>query len=159
MKRSKKVLISTAAVLILSAASVSMVSARGHHGGGFGGCDGGYGFWQQGPSQMTEKRGSWMKQRMQDKLDYVKYKLQITDKQEPAWQEFTTALEGKFTTMQDRMQDRGSQKTVTERVKLMREGAENMTQMADAIEKLYKSLTPEQQKLADQLNPMGRRGF
>ncbi len=159
MKRSKKVLISTAAVLILSTASISMVSAKGGHGG-FGGCDGGYGSWQQGPGQMTEKQRTWMQQRMEDRVEFMKYKLGITEKQEPAWQEFTKVLEGKFTTMQDRVKNRGEQKSITERVKLMRDGAEHMTQMADAIEKLYATLTPEQQKIADGLRPMGRmRGF
>jgi len=45
--------------------------------------------------------------------------------------------------------------TVAERVERMRNGAGQMTEMADAIEQLYGSLTPEQQKIADELRPMG----
>jgi hypothetical protein len=159
MNRSKKVLISTVAVVGLSLGSISMVSAFGGPGG-FGGCHGG-GFGQQGPGKMMQKRGigSGMEKMMEEKLDYMKYKLQITDKQEPAWQEFTQMLESKFTNMRDRIGNRGGQKTVPEKVKLMREGAKQMTQMADAIEKLYGTLTPEQQKIADEFRPMGRRGF
>jgi len=48
---------------------------------------------------------------------------------------------------------------MTDRVKMMRDGAERMTKMADAIEKFYTALTPEQQKIADQLRPMGKRRF
>ena len=158
MKRSKKVLISTAAVLILSTASISMVAARGHHGG-FGGCDGGYGYWQQGPGQTMQKQGSWMEQRMQDRLGYIKYKLGITKEQEPAWNEFTEAVGSKAATMRDRMRQRGTQQTVTEKVKRMRDGSEQMTQMANAIEKMYNALTPEQQKIADQISPTRMRGF
>ncbi len=161
MKRSKKILISTAAVLILSTASISMVSARG----GFGGCNGGYGGyggygnWQQGPGQMMQKQGSWMEQRMQDRLGYMKYKLGITEEQEPAWKEFTAAVSSKATTMRERIQQRGAQQTVTERVTRMRDGAEQMIQMANAVEKMYKALTPEQQKIADQISPRRMRGF
>ncbi len=158
MKRSKKILIGTTAAIILSTASISMVSAKGGHGG-FGGCDGGYGNWRQGSGQMTEKQSTWMQQRMQDRVEFMKFKLGITKDQEPAWQEFTKVLESKFTTMRDRMEKRGEQQSVTERVKLMRTGAEHMTQMADAIEKLYSTLTPEQQKTADQLRTMRMRGF
>ncbi len=157
MKRSKKLLISTVAVIGLSMGSISMVSAFGGPGG-FGGCHGG-GYGQQGKGQMTQKQESRMQERMQDRVGYMKYKLGITEKQEPAWQEFTKVLESKFTTMRDRKGNRGEQKSVTEKVKLMRDGAERMTQMADAIEKLYSTLTPEQQKIADQMGPMGKRRF
>lgn len=158
MKRSKKVMISTAVVLILSTASISIVSARGGHGG-YGGCDGSYSSWQQGPGQMTDKKSTWMQQRMQDRLDYIKYKLGITEQQEPAWKEFTDAVSSKASTMRNRMQQRGAQQTVAERVKRMRDGAEQMTQMAGNIEKMYNALTPEQQKIADQINPRRMRGF
>jgi hypothetical protein len=33
-----------------------------------------------------------------------------------------------------------------------------MTEMADAIEQLYSQLTPEQQKLADEMRPMRGMG-
>ena len=108
---------------------------------------------------MMQQRGSGfnMEERMEERLDYMKYKLKITEKQEPAWQEFTKVLESKFTNMRDRMQNRGEQKTIPEKVKQMRTGAEQMTQMADAMEKLYNTLTTEQQKIADEMSPMGKR--
>lgn len=158
MKHSKKVLLSTVAVIGLSMGSISMVSAFGGPGG-FGGCDGGSGYGQRGSGKMTQKQGSRMQERMQDRLGYMKYKLAITEKQEPAWKEFTTALENKFTAKRDRKGNRGEQRNMTDRVKMMRDGAERMTKMADAIEKFYTALTPEQQKIADQLRPMGKRRF
>ncbi len=175
MKRSKKVLLSTVAVIGLSVASVSLVSAfggpggHGGHGGpgGFGGCDrSGYGpspQWQQG--RMMHRPGFdggfgfGMEDMMQNRLDRMKYELRITKEQEPAWKEFTESASKKMTTMRDRMQQRGMQGTVAERVKLMRDGATNMTEMADAIEKLHKTLTPEQQKITDQISPRMMRGF
>ncbi len=108
---------------------------------------------------MANQQGTWMEQRMQDRLGYMKYKLGITGEQEPAWKEFTDAVSSKTATMRDRMLQRGAQQTVSERVKLLRDGAEQMTQMANAIDKMYKTLTPEQQKIADQINPRRMRGF
>jgi hypothetical protein len=153
MKGSKKVLIATVAVVGLSLGSISAVSAFGGSGG-YGGCDRGQG---KGPDKMMEKRGSWMEKKMEDRLGYMKYKLGITAEQEPAWEEFTKALQDKFTNRKERKQNRGEQKTVTEKVNMMREGAKQMTQTADAIEKFYGTLTPEQQKIADEMSPMGKR--
>ncbi len=158
MKRSKKVLIGTVAIVGLSLGSISMVSAYGGPGG-YGGCDRGYG--QKGPNKMMQQRYSRMEQRMEDRLDYMKYKLGITAEQEPAWKEFTKTLQDKFTNKRERKANRSEQMTVTDRVKMMRDGAEQMTQMANAIEKFYGTLTPEQQKIADEMRPMGgrMRGF
>ena len=48
------------------------------------------------------------------------------------------------------------QMPVEERIEFMRERAGHMSEMAGVIENLYAELTPEQQKLADQLHPMRR---
>jgi hypothetical protein len=158
MKGSKKALITTVAVIGLSVASISMVSAFGGPGGPGGGCDrGGY------SQSQGDKRGRGkdvdIEQRVADRLDWIKYKLRITEKQEPAWKEFTDTIGKSAATMSERREQRGAEKTVTERVKMMRDGAEQMTQVATAIEKMYKTLTPEQQKIADQINPRGMRRF
>ncbi len=167
MKRSNKILISTIAVIGIGVASISMVTAHG----GFnrhGGCSGGFGDaqpWQQSQGYMMQHRGfnrgfgPGMEQYMQQRLDQVKYKLRITEEQEPAWQEFTQVIDNKVASMRDRMQQRGIQKTVTQRIQHLRDGADHMSQVAGAIERLYKTLTPEQQKVADQITPMRMRGF
>ena len=160
MKRSTKILITTAAVIGIGAGSVSLVSAHG-------GCGGGYGMpqqWGQGHGPMMHRGfkrgfGAGMEQFMQERLDQAKYKLRITEEQEPAWQEFTTQIGKSAATMRDRMQQRWSQPTVSERVQHMRDKAGQVSRMADAVERLYQTLTPEQQKIADQFSPMRMRGF
>ncbi len=163
MKRSTKILVTTAAVIGIGAGSISLVSAHG----GFGGCGGGYGMPQQreqghGPMMHRGFKGRFgygMEQFIQERLDQAKYKLRITEEQEPAWQEFTTQIGKNTATMRDRIQQRWGKPTVPERIQHMRDKAVQVNQMADAVEKLYQSLTPEQQKVADQISPMRRRGF
>jgi len=103
--------------------------------------------------------GSGMEQFMQERLDRAKYKLRITEEQEPVWQEFTTQIGKNAATMRNHMQQRWAQPTVNERVQHMRDKAVQVSQMADAVEKLYQNLTPEQKKIADQFSPMRMRGF
>jgi len=161
MKRSSKIILTAVAVVGISAASISYVSAHGR----FDRC--GY-----GNGQMSMQDGGYSKSgrhgfgggmmndrtaRMEQRLDMVKYKLRITEAQEPAWQAFEQTLKQKMTS---RMEQRKSARdaggmTVAERVKQMRSGAGQMNEMADAIEQLYGNLTPEQQKIADQMRPMG----
>jgi len=135
-----------------------MMQQRGFnkYGGGFGGPPP----WQHGYSPMMQQRGFnkdfgfGMEQFMRQRLDQAKYLLRITEEQEPAWHEFTEEVGKKAATMRNRMQQRWAQQTVTERIKHMRNRADQMTLLASVIEKLYKTLTPEQQKIADQFNLM-----
>lgn len=161
MKRSNKIILTAVAVVGIGAASISYGSAHGRYDG----C--GYG---QGPMSMQQDGygergrhgfGRGMKgdpaARMEQRLDMVKYKLRITEAQEPAWQAFEQSLKQKMTNRMERRQavrDAGGM-TVAERVKQMRGGAEQMNEMADAIEQFYTSLTPEQQQIADKMRPMG----
>jgi len=166
MKRSTKILTGTTVAILITTASISMVSAHG----GFnrsGGCDG-YGGpqqWQQGLGPMMHQRGkmwgfgSGMQQFVQQRLDQAKYQLRITEEQEPAWQEFTAEIENGVSTMRDHMQQRRTQKSLAERVQHMRDKSDQMSQMASAVEKMYQTLTPEQQKIADEFTPMRMRGF
>jgi Spy/CpxP family protein refolding chaperone len=157
MKRSQKILVTIVAVAGISAAAVATVSAQG----GWGGCRGygpaaydrserpmmgyhGYGKKQGG---MRGDKGQMMIQRMEN----LKTQLQITEAQEPAWQAFNQAVTEKVAAMADRFKQRGAQVPVAERVQRMRAGAQRMTEMADAIETFYGVLTPEQQKIADQM--------
>lgn len=180
MKRSSKVLITVAAVVGISAASLSWVSANGGWGPGCGAYNQGqgYGYGQMmghrgfqgmgpgamhggpgfsrgmGPGMMQGGPGFGMEQR----LDTIKSELQITAQQEPAWQAFEQAMNKNREAMVERFQGRGfiGQIPVEERVKFMREKADHMSEMAVVIENLYAELTPVQQKLADQLHPMRR---
>lgn len=163
MKRSQKIFVTIVAVAGISAVTVATVSAQG----GWGGCRGyapaAYerserpmkGHHRVGMSQggMRGDRAQRMTQRMED----LKNQLQITEQQEPAWQAFNQTVTDGVTAMTDRIRQRGKQVPVAERVEHMRAGAERMTEMAEAIEKFYGALTPEQQRIADQMMPMGHR--
>ncbi len=158
MKDPKKVLISTIAVIALSAASVSMVSAYGGFDGPRGSCD--RGSYSDGPRDKGSKgKDINMEQRVTDKLDWIKYKLRITEKQEPAWKELTDTIDKSVASMKDARQQRNTDQPVPEKVKQMRDRAKQMTEVANAIEKMYNALTPEQKKIADELNPRRIRRF
>jgi len=161
MKRSNKIILTAVAIVGISAASISYVSAHGRYDR----C--GYG--QDRMSMQQDYKGDRGQRkfdramkgdpaaRMEQRLDMMKYKLRITEEQEPAWQAFAQNVKQK---MENRLEQREAKRergtpTVAERVKQMRSGAEQMNEMADAIENLYASLTPEQQKIADQMRPMG----
>ena len=162
MKRSSKIILTAVTVVGISLASLSYVSANGRYDR----C--GYG---QGPVSMQDGgKGQWGRHgfghgrsgdaaaRMEQGLDMIKYKLRITEEQEPAWQAFEQSMKQKMSSRLEARQaarEAGRSMTVAERVERMRNGAGQMTEMADAIEKLYASLTPEQQKIADELRPMG----
>lgn len=167
MKRSSKILIATVAVVGITAGSLSMVSAGGRWGGDchYGGPGAMQGY---GPGMMGQQRMGFMRQGMhQDPaahLERMKTLLQINKDQEHAWNEFTAAIQEKFdakTTRFERM--RKGEFSVQDRIGFMKERAEQMSEMATAMEKLYANLTPEQQKVVDTLGPMGRgmggRGF
>lgn len=160
MKRSSKVIITLVAAAGISMVALTQVSANGRYDR----C--GYG---QGQMSMQEGgKGDWGRHgsgfgmagdrtaRMEQRLDMMKYQLRITEAQEPAWQAFEQSVKQKMTSRMERRQaTRDSDgMTVAERVKGMRDGASQMSEMADAIEQLYSSLSPEQQKLADEMRPM-----
>ncbi len=165
MKRSSKVILTAVTVVGLSLASLSYVSANGRYDR----C--GYG---QGPMSMQDGgKGQWGRHgfghgrsgdpvaRMGQGLDMMKYKLRITEAQEPAWQAFEQSMQQKMNARMEQRQaarESGVSITVPDRIERMRNGAVQITEMADAIEKLYAGLTPEQQKIADAMRPMGGMG-
>ncbi|MCP3867007.1 MAG: Spy/CpxP family protein refolding chaperone [Gammaproteobacteria bacterium] len=164
MKRSTKIIVALVAVAGIGAATFATVSAQG---GGWGGCRGyGPASYEQGENPMMGRRGYGMKhgrnwgdreKMITQRLEVLKSELQITEEQEPAWQAFNQALVEKMQAKAGRFGQRGAQVPVSARVERMRSGAKSMTELADAMEKFYGVLTPEQQKLADQMRPMGRR--
>lgn len=164
MKRSSKIIITAVTVIGISMATISLVSAGGRYDRCGSGPDG-MGQYERGGSHYQrhgygrDMRGGDPTQRMQQGLDMIKYKLRITEAQEPAWQAFEETLSESMKTRTEArqaMRESGKSMTVPERVERMRSGAGNLGKMADAIEQLYASLTPEQQKVADEMRPMGR---
>jgi protein CpxP len=157
MKRSSKIIIAVVAVVGLGTAAA--VSAKG----GWGNCDmyGGPGMRGGHHSMMGQRgfgrgMGGDMGQMAEQKLDMLKYQLRITEAQEPSWQAFEQAVNQKMEQMQGRFKQRGFgvPMSVEERVAMMRESAAGMNGLADAIDRLYAGLTPEQKKTVDEFQPM-----
>lgn len=175
MKRNTKIALVTVAVIGISAATVGMVSAGGRWGDcgyyGYGAGPMGQGFQQQpmGPGfnrggPMMHKRMSFddRTQRMGEHLAMLKQNLNITPDQEAVWSEFESSMKDKMATRQQgkRILGAGSEMSIPDRAAMMRSKADQLKQTADAMDKLYAALTPEQQAIADQHRPMGmRRGF
>ena len=180
MKRSSKIILTSIAVIGISAATIGVVSAKGPCGGyrnqmgfedtgativintgtvepgrGQQGSRGQHGGgWSKGPGY-----GADFEAKMDERLDRVKSQLGITSTQEPAWNEFTSHLKQKMETRKQRRKARMSDAipAVEQRIEFMREKSAQINEMADAMAKLHAQLTPEQQKMADSL-PMGRMG-
>lgn len=100
-------------------------------------------------------------------LAFVKTELKITAEQEPAWQEFSTAVRelagertGYRAGMRGHAGDDGNDVPLVDRIDrrlaMMEQGTAHLRRMAAAVKSLYAELTPEQQRLADQLVPMAR---
>ncbi|MCW8908003.1 MAG: Spy/CpxP family protein refolding chaperone [Sedimenticola sp.] len=166
MKRSSKIIITAVTVIGISMATISLVSAGGRYDRCGSGPDG-IGQYERGGGHFQrnglgrDMRGGDRTARMQERMDMIKYKLRITGEQEPAWQAFEQTLAESMKSRGEARQaarEAGRQLTVSERVERMRNGATEMGKVADAIEQLYASLTPEQQKVADEMRPMGRMG-
>ncbi len=111
--------------------------------------------------------GSSMGRHVDGILAFVKTELKITAGQEPAWQEFSTAVRelarertGFRSGMRDRAQDGSKDAPLVDRIDrrlaMMEQGTAHLRRMAEAVKSLYAELTPAQQQLADQLVPMGR---
>lgn len=171
MKHTGKIAVGLAGLLGVAVLTVPVVSAYGPWAGD---CPGyGRGAWMdgQGPMGMNRPYGRGMGMgpgmmqgrgpgtMMGARLSTLKERLQITEAQEPSWNAFETAVSAK---MEQRMARRdaavaGPPATVEERVARIRERTASGQAVADAMEKLYGGLTPEQQKIADQYAIMGPR--
>jgi hypothetical protein len=106
------------------------------------------------------------------RLERMHEQLGISAAQEPAWQAFAAKVAAQGERMQAHHEtmraqwSQGDELTAPERLQrraeMMGERLGAMSEMADAVTTLYGELTPEQQKVFDQLQPMGghhRRAF
>ena len=124
MKRSSKIIITAVTVIGIGMATISLVSAGGRYDRCGSGPDGmgqydrsGSHFQRHGYGR--EMRGGDPVQRMQQGLDMIKYKLRITEAQEPAWQAFEETLTERMKSRVEARQavrDAGKSMTVPERV-------------------------------------------
>lgn len=109
----------------------------------------------QRPRAMTpEQRQQFMKERMGQRLEAFKQKLQLTPAQEPAWNGFVQSMQPNAEPRHARLDWQGMDKLTTpERIDRMRamhaqHGAE-MERRGEAVKAFYAQLTPAQQKTFD----------
>ena len=109
----------------------------------------------QRPRAMTpEQRQQFMKERMGQRLEAFKQKLQLTPAQEPAWNGFVQSMQPNAEPRHARLDWQGMDKLTTpERIDRMRAmGAQRMAEMdrrGDAVKDFYAQLTQAQQKTFD----------
>jgi hypothetical protein len=103
-----------------------------------------------------------MDPQVEGRLAYLKAELAITDAQAPAWKQYEDAVRSRTSAMQGMRQDmmKAMQSgTVADRMKAritMMEGmVTSMKAQSAAVENLYKVLSDEQKKKADQLLGIG----
>jgi len=120
----------------------------------------------QRPRAMTpEQRQQFMKERMGQRLEAFKQKLQLTPAQEPAWNGFVQSMQPNAEPRHARLDWQGMDKLTTpERIDRMRamhtqRGAE-MERRGDAVKAFYAQLTQAQQKVFDDQSARmyGQRG-
>jgi len=107
-------------------------------------------------------------QHTEGKLAFLKTELKITPQQEPAWEAFSQAMRdvdtqrGKMHETMRAMHDDGDKGSLVDRldrrVTMMDTGLAQIKSLSTAVKKLYKELSPEQQKVADNLFPFAGRG-
>jgi hypothetical protein len=112
---------------------------------------GGHG--QMDPARMQEMRAR-MEQRMNDRLEFFKFKLKITPAQEGAWSTWTAAM--KPTGARPQRPDRAEFERMTtperiDRIRAMRATRQaEMDKRFDATKVLYAQLNPDQRKVFDE---------
>ncbi len=166
MKLNKQYLYPISAVslaAVLGAAGLAYAHPFKEGGGpGFGDrhhCGGGHG--------RSGHRGfGMMGKRVDGMLAFVKAELKITPAQEPAWQNFSSTMREAVqarTAWRDSMRASKAAEgevTLTQRIDrrlaMLEQRSAQLRQMAGAVKTLYAELTPEQQRVADELAPLGR---
>ena len=111
-------------------------------------------------------------ERVEARLAYLKTSLMITDAQEPQWEAFAGTLRKQARDMDERIKARRAQMTDAKRdvqptaiERLERRQARlaaasaRLNEMLTAAKPLYAALSPEQQKVADELLSPHRRGM
>lgn len=107
--------------------------------------------------------------RAQKNLSELKAKLNLTNDQQPAWQTFSDQVNDQaknMTEMRNKMKDKMQTmpKTAPEQManmaEMMKDRAQGIAKMADAVKTFYATLTPEQQIAFDKvhMSRMGRTG-
>lgn len=96
--------------------------------------------------------------RAQEHLSELKGKLKLTSEQQPAWQAFSEQVSAQAQSMASKQNNMKSAKSdssmaaperMAMKAEMMKERAQAMAAMADAVKKFYGALTPEQKSTFD----------
>lgn len=122
--------------------------------------------------QHEQRPFSLPSERIEARLAYLKTALKITDAQQPQWDAFANTLRKHARDMDQRIQARRSQTaqaqrdarpSAIERIERRQERlaatSARLNETLAAAKPLYAALTPEQQKVADELLATPRRGM
>jgi hypothetical protein len=146
---------------IASALGIGLMSAvafSGPGGMGMGGC-GGYGsgghHGMMGGGRM-QQRAEMMQQRHSERMELLKYRLELTPEQEAAWENFIQAQNNHHESMWQQRPGQGNQQAQASftdhfdnRIQFMEQRLSGMKEVAQAADDLYTQLDPEQQQTMD----------
>jgi hypothetical protein len=168
MKRNRTLI----AGLVLAAGISGVAIAQG--GRGYG-CDGSGPMAGMGPMGPMGRHAAMkfdpaqMSQRVEERLDYMKYQLKITAAQEPLWNAYADKMKAEA---EKGMKDMQAMRTspaddklsaperMAQRQTLMEQRLAAMKGVHESFDRLYGALTPEQKATADKLaGRMGKGGM
>ncbi len=145
-----------------SALGMGLISAVALSGpGGMGmGMSGGCGDYGSGGHHgmmggNMQQRAEMMQQRHGERMELLKYRLELTPEQETAWEDFIQAQNAHHETMGQRPQqgDQQGQASFADhldnRIQFMEQRLSGMKEVAQAADELYTQLNPEQQQIMD----------
>ena len=151
----KRALLTTLAIAGSLAVAVPAFAQQGGPGGGPQGPGGpGRGDPGQGFARMCDNQDA----RLAGMLAFAEKKLKITDAQKEAWTKFAdqarasqTPVQTACTTLKDKPKPANAIERLERMDTLMTARQQQMHQMLPAIKEMYAQLTPEQQKVADEM--------
>ncbi|MCP3663953.1 MAG: Spy/CpxP family protein refolding chaperone [Gammaproteobacteria bacterium] len=157
MKRTTKIVLGVSLATVVGLGSIVAIAGPG------GGCrDGMYGRptgMQDGAGgKRSQMKGGDPAARAEQRLVSMKQKLAITAEQESVWNDFAEMISSKASARAEHRQEGKQRSAITfdQRMTRMKERSAEMVAMSEAGEKLYAALNSDQQKLMDQMGPMGR---
>lgn len=162
-----KLILSTLVSAMLAAAAAPLALAQSEPAAG------GPQFRHPAQTQPRDERAFRLpSERIEARLAYLKTALKITDAQQPQWDVFANTLRKQARDMDQRIQARrsqmaevqaGTQPTAIERLERRQQrldaAAARLKETLAAAKPLYAALTPEQQKVADELLASRRHGM
>ena len=105
----------------------------------------------------ADVRAAQHQQRVEERITWLHTQLKITPEQEPQWKTFADVMRSNGQTMaglyKQRMEGESTRNALDDMkqyAQISQAHAEDMQKLVTAFEPLYTSLSPEQQKLADQ---------